>query len=159
VLVLLRLLIPFLAISSVVSAFQSVSSGILRGAGKQVLGAVGNTFAYYSIGVPMSWFLCFKTYLKVRGLYIGITMGALFQSSIVVTLILRHKNYIFGLNSHNFHRLGSDVISSLHEDFEKTDCSESDGDDRIIPSKDDENVNYGKMDQYKRFSEGEKSDS
>eukprot|EP00602_Paraphysomonas_sp_CaronLab_P011140 CAMPEP_0185041372 /NCGR_PEP_ID=MMETSP1103-20130426/40589_1 /TAXON_ID=36769 /ORGANISM="Paraphysomonas bandaiensis, Strain Caron Lab Isolate" /LENGTH=144 /DNA_ID=CAMNT_0027581075 /DNA_START=796 /DNA_END=1227 /DNA_ORIENTATION=- len=48
-------LLFLLAYSASMDCMQGVSSGILRGAGKQNIGAFTNLVAFYIIGVPGAW--------------------------------------------------------------------------------------------------------
>lgn len=65
----------------VAAAFQIVDSinasvqGILRGSGRQILGAKLNFLAYYAIGLPIGVVLASKFNLGVIGLWIGMTVG------------------------------------------------------------------------------------
>lgn len=86
-------LLPFLALFMLMDGIQGVSSGILRGAGKQTFGAILGFFTYYTLGLPMAWFLTFKCKLGVSGLLCGISTGAFVQT---VVLLL----YIFCFSSH-----------------------------------------------------------
>ena len=88
-------LLAFLILSD---GMQGVSGGIMRGAGKQFVGALTNIFSYYCIGLPAAWFLCFHAQLGVSGLLLGISAGAAIQSTILVGLILCCSTWIFAQN-------------------------------------------------------------
>eukprot|EP01032_Pedospumella_encystans_P014245 gene14245-16375_t len=75
-----------------------VSSGVLRGAGKQYIGAVANVIAYYGVGLPMAWVCCFVINMGVDGLIIGIAMGSLVQVTVLMTLILCFEKYLYDSN-------------------------------------------------------------
>ncbi|KAJ1437172.1 hypothetical protein B484DRAFT_392939 [Ochromonadaceae sp. CCMP2298] len=45
--------VPFLALFIMIDGLQGVASGVLRGAGRQVLGACANVVAYYALGLPV----------------------------------------------------------------------------------------------------------
>ncbi len=87
--------IPFLCLFAVIDGLQGVCSGVLRGAGKQLVGAVANIVAFYGIGLPMAWFLCFTAHLRVNGLMMGIAVGTLFQVVVLVALILGFERYVY----------------------------------------------------------------
>ena len=55
--------------------FQVVISGILKGSGRQYIGAIVNFVAYYIIGIPLAVVIGFKTHLGVIGIWIGMTIG------------------------------------------------------------------------------------
>ena len=50
-------------------------SGVLRGSGRQYIGAIVNFIAYYIIGIPLAVLLGFKTSLSIRGIWIGMAIG------------------------------------------------------------------------------------
>jgi len=87
--------VPFLSLFAMIDGMQGVASGVLRGAGKQFIGAVANIIAFYVIGLPMAWFLCFKHGLGVRGLMMGISFGTFFQVVVLLVLILGFENYVY----------------------------------------------------------------
>ena len=57
----------FVIPSHIVSIFQGVSSGIIRGCGRQWIGALVNFIGFYVIGMPLGLSLLFKTPSKVAG--------------------------------------------------------------------------------------------
>lgn len=71
--------ITFLSVFCFFDAIQGVISGVLRGAGKQLIGAISNVIAFYVIGLPMSYYLCFHTSFGVNGLLAGLAFGVIFQ--------------------------------------------------------------------------------
>jgi uncharacterized membrane protein (DUF485 family) len=87
--------LPFLSVFTIVDGLQGVATGILRGAGRQSVGAVLNVVAFYVIGLPMAYILCFKTNFGVNGLVSGISIGAAFQVSVLLFLIIVKENYVF----------------------------------------------------------------
>lgn len=87
--------IPFLSVFTLVDGLQGVSSGVLRGAGKQFIGAVANIIAFYGIGLPMAWFMCFTLQLGVNGLMLGISCGTVFQVIVLLFLIFIKEDYIY----------------------------------------------------------------
>tara|TARA_A100001015_G_scaffold110318_1_gene122414 strand:- start:743 stop:2398 length:1656 start_codon:yes stop_codon:yes gene_type:complete len=76
-------------------ALQGVESGILRGAGQQLVGAVTNLFAFYGLALPTAWLLCFNANLRTTGLMLGISCGTATQSAALTYLIYRKEGYIF----------------------------------------------------------------
>ena len=54
-------------------------SGALRGAGKQVLGAVTNFICYYVIGLPIGICLALLANFGVVGMWIGIGIADILQ--------------------------------------------------------------------------------
>ena len=76
-------------------ALQGVESGILRGAGQQMVGAITNLFAFYGLALPVAWVLCFNAGLGTTGLMIGISCGTSTQSASLTYLIYGKEDYIF----------------------------------------------------------------
>ena len=54
-------------------------SGVLRGAGKQIVGAVVNFVCYYIIGLPLGISLALLTKLGVTGIWIGVGVADMIQ--------------------------------------------------------------------------------
>uniref|UniRef100_A0A4W3GKQ3 Multidrug and toxin extrusion protein 2-like n=1 Tax=Callorhinchus milii TaxID=7868 RepID=A0A4W3GKQ3_CALMI len=68
---------------------KGVCSGVLRGAGKQKLGAIGNLIGYYSIGFPLGISLMFAKHLGITGLWIGLFICVILQSLFLLIVIFR----------------------------------------------------------------------
>ena len=62
-------------------------SGALRGAGKQVLGAVTNFICYYIVGLPIGICLALLANLGVVGIWIGIGIADILQVKFLHGLI------------------------------------------------------------------------
>lgn len=60
-------------------------SGALRGAGKQVLGAVTNFICYYIVGLPIGICLALLANLGVMGMWIGIGIADTLQVKVHIT--------------------------------------------------------------------------
>lgn len=88
-------IVPVLALFTLGDGVQAVSSGIIRGAGKQSIGAVINIIAYYLFGIPLAWIFCFSLALRVNGLILGICVSPVLQSVVLVVIILYFDTYIF----------------------------------------------------------------
>uniref|UniRef100_UPI00398F487F multidrug and toxin extrusion protein 1-like isoform X1 n=2 Tax=Pristiophorus japonicus TaxID=55135 RepID=UPI00398F487F len=70
-------------------AIATVSGGVLRGAGKQKLGAIGNLVGFYSIGFPLGVTLMFAAHLGVLGLWSGLFVCVVVQSVFFVIVIYK----------------------------------------------------------------------
>ena len=68
--------IPLLSVFCVIDACQTAFGGILRGVGKQTIGAMAYLFSYYVIGMSIGIPLALFTSLALMGLWIGITSAA-----------------------------------------------------------------------------------
>jgi multidrug resistance protein, MATE family len=86
---------PLLAAEIFVDGAQAVSCGVLRGAGKQSLGAAVNIGAYYCIALPIAWYLCFTLGYEVLGLMIGVCAGVFIQTFTLCCFIICRASYIF----------------------------------------------------------------
>jgi len=54
---------------------QTVCTGALRGAGDTRTPMLANLIAYWAIGLPLGWVLCFKFGWGAQGLWIGLCLG------------------------------------------------------------------------------------
>ncbi|XP_059511343.1 multidrug and toxin extrusion protein 1-like isoform X5 [Stegostoma tigrinum] len=82
-------IIPFCAAFHLFDAMAGVSSGVLRGAGKQKLGAIGNLVGYYLIGFPIGIALMFAVKLGAFGFWSGMLISVLVQLTFFQTVICR----------------------------------------------------------------------
>ncbi|KVH97266.1 Multi antimicrobial extrusion protein, partial [Cynara cardunculus var. scolymus] len=75
-----------LSITLVLNSVQPVISGVAVGGGWQGLVAYINLFCYYIVGLPLGFFLGYKTHLGVEGIWIGMICGTTLQTFILVPL-------------------------------------------------------------------------
>ncbi|KNC47512.1 solute carrier family 47 [Thecamonas trahens ATCC 50062] len=68
---------------------QAVCSGVIRGTGRQAIGALANFLGYIVVGLPLGALLTFKVGLGIEGLWLGMTIGLLITSSFFASLVLR----------------------------------------------------------------------
>lgn len=97
---------------------------MLRGTGKQFLGAVANVCAYYGVGLPMAYLVCFKLHFGVDGLMMGIASGSLVQTMVLLTLIFAFQDYLY--SSHLVRK--EEAFQPLSMDESTHNSSTSDGD-------------------------------
>lgn len=121
ILAVTRRAIPFLSVFVMIDGIQSAASGVLRGAGKQYIGAVANVIAFYGVGLPMAYMLCFKAGFGVNGLLMGIATGSLIQVSVLLIMIFGFEHYLFDTS----------VIDVKHSRTCSTDNSEEEGDSSV----------------------------
>ena len=81
--------LPLLSVLMFFDGINSVASGVLRGAGRQALGAGINALGYWVVGVPLAAALAFKAGLGVQGFWLGVGSGALLQAVVVMVLVSR----------------------------------------------------------------------
>ncbi|XP_043574841.1 multidrug and toxin extrusion protein 1-like [Chiloscyllium plagiosum] len=80
---------PVIATFHWFEAIATVSGGVLRGAGKQKLGAIGNLVGFYSIGFPLGVTLMFAAHLGVLGLWSGLFICVVVQTVFFLIVISR----------------------------------------------------------------------
>jgi Na+-driven multidrug efflux pump len=81
--------LPLLAILVFFDGLNSVVSGVLRGSGRQMLGATVNAFGYFVVGLPLCALLAFKAGWGVEGLWWGVIVGACVQAVVLLSMLLR----------------------------------------------------------------------
>lgn len=80
-----------LAGSIFLNSVQPVLSGVAIGAGWQALVAVVNIGSYYFVGIPLAALFGFKLGMDAMGIWLGMTLGTLLQTAILVFISYRTK--------------------------------------------------------------------
>ncbi|XP_059829515.1 multidrug and toxin extrusion protein 1-like isoform X1 [Hypanus sabinus] len=80
---------PLIATFHWFEAIATVSGGVLRGAGKQKIGAIGNLVGFYSIGFPLGITLMFAAHLGVMGLWSGFFVCVVVQAAFFLVVIYK----------------------------------------------------------------------
>ncbi|XP_049916252.1 multidrug and toxin extrusion protein 1 [Epinephelus moara] len=70
-------------------AISAASGGIIRGAGKQRIGAVCYFLGYYGVGFPIGVSLMFAAKLGIKGLWIGLFTCVALQCTFLITYLVR----------------------------------------------------------------------
>lgn len=81
--------LPLLAGLVFFDGVNAVVSGVLRGSGRQLLGAGVNAFGYFVVGVPLAAFLAFNMNLGLPGFWYGVSTGACVQAVVLLVLLSR----------------------------------------------------------------------
>ena len=83
------------AVMQAVDSIVNVTSGILKGAGKQTFGAVTNFFGYYFIGLPVgvSLMMSWGADMKVPGYWWGQVIGLSVQSFVYISYLTCKINW------------------------------------------------------------------
>ena len=68
---------------------QGALGGVLRGSGRQFLGAVVNFISFYVIGLPLGITLALWMEMGSRGIWMGLLCGALTETVVFVIVLLR----------------------------------------------------------------------
>jgi MATE family multidrug resistance protein len=79
-------LIPIAGVFQLFDGGQAVGAGVLRGAGDTTAPLWGMLLGYWLIGVPVSWYLGFKTPLRAAGLWWGFVISL---GLVAIVLFLR----------------------------------------------------------------------
>lgn len=66
---------PLTAVLTVADAFTGIINGIIRGIGKQAIGAWAQTLACYALGLPCCVFTAFGLGWQLKGLWTGISLA------------------------------------------------------------------------------------
>ncbi|KAJ1264600.1 hypothetical protein BS78_08G011600 [Paspalum vaginatum] len=80
---------PLLAFSILLNSVQPVLSGVAVGAGWQSVVAYVNITSYYLIGIPLGAVLGYVLGFHVKGIWIGMLLGTLVQSIVLVFITLK----------------------------------------------------------------------
>jgi MATE family multidrug resistance protein len=70
---------------------QVVTTGALRGAGDTKTPMLANFFAYWFVGLPLGYFLCFRLGWGALGIWIGLCIGLMLIGSGLL-LVWKRKN-------------------------------------------------------------------
>ncbi|KAK1785988.1 hypothetical protein P4O66_017741, partial [Electrophorus voltai] len=73
----------------ILDATAAAAGCIVRGLGKQKLGAIANLCGYYGVGFPIGVSLMFAAKLGIFGLWIGLLICVLLQSAFFIVLLLK----------------------------------------------------------------------
>lgn len=80
-----------LAGSIFLNSIQPVLSGVAIGAGWQALVAFVNIGSYYFVGIPLAALFGFKLDMDAMGIWVGMTLGTLLQTAILLFISYRTK--------------------------------------------------------------------
>ena len=94
--------VPLLSYYAFMDCFQGVASGVLKGAGKQFIGAVLNVISFYVLALPMAAVFGFVFGWGVNGLLMGFCFGTTFQTFILAFILIFKIDYVYsGVGSHS----------------------------------------------------------
>lgn len=81
--------ISFYAPFILLDATSATSGGIIRGAGKQRVGAICNILGYYGVGFPIGVSLMFAAKLGIKGLWTGLFTCVALQCAFLIFYLVR----------------------------------------------------------------------
>jgi len=76
------------ALFQVFDAAQTCLAGVLRGTGKQVVGAVLNFISFYVLGLPLGLILAFPAKMKLYGIWTGVAVAMFIVTIIALVYVL-----------------------------------------------------------------------
>lgn len=79
------------ALFQLFDGLQVVSTGVLRGIGNTKAPMIANLIGHWGIGLPLGYFLCFDQHLGAHGLWIGLALG-LILVSLMLVLVWRYQS-------------------------------------------------------------------
>jgi MATE family multidrug resistance protein len=74
---LVAAVMPIVSVMQVFDGLAAGAHGLLRGIGKQSIGGPANIIAYYALSLPCSLALAFGLDWKLKGLWLGVTVGTM----------------------------------------------------------------------------------
>ncbi|KAL1824774.1 hypothetical protein ACET3Z_011552 [Daucus carota] len=83
------IMMPILAISNFFDGLMTVLSGVVRGCGRQKIGAYINLGSYYIVGIPCAVLFAFVLHIGGKGLWVGIICGLILQGFFFFVLVAR----------------------------------------------------------------------
>ncbi|KAM4664039.1 multidrug and toxin extrusion protein 1-like [Discoglossus pictus] len=86
---LVSMVLPVYAASHLFDGCVATCGGVLRGAGKQKIGAIFHTVGYYVIGLPVGISLMFAAKFGIIGFWLGILLCAMIQSVAFITFVFK----------------------------------------------------------------------
>lgn len=81
--------LPVAAAFQLADSSQVVAGGILRGLGRSDAAAVANVFAYYVVGLPLSYVLSVHFGYGLFGIWCGLALGLLSVAAVLMTRVAR----------------------------------------------------------------------
>lgn len=102
---------PALALYQIFDAFNAVTGGIMRGAGRQATPAIIMLFAYYVFGIPCALLFSFTALdMRLTGLWLGLTVGLVVSSILLAT----------SLGNFDWHALAKEALQLATLQAERT---------------------------------------
>lgn len=115
--------VPMLAVSLIGEGANTVLAGVLRGCGRQRIGATINLAMYWGLGLPFSCLLAFRGGMGAMGLWTGLACTASLQSLYLTWVVFKfdwsaeaqRSKTLIAAGEADF-ELEEDVLEALDED-------------------------------------------
>ncbi|XWS30762.1 hypothetical protein CRYUN_Cryun23aG0017300 [Craigia yunnanensis] len=85
-------IVPLVCLSFIMDGLHAVACGIVRGTGRQHIGAYANLAAYYLVGIPAGVLCGFVLHLRGKGLWVGMLTGSGVQG-IFLAFVIAFTNW------------------------------------------------------------------
>eukprot|EP00126_Sphaerothecum_destruens_P012167 Sdes_comp20983_c0_seq7m19421 len=95
VIAILEVVFPLLGFFHLLDSQLCVCAGVLRGMGRQSLGAYSFFFGYYILGMPLGSFLAIKVMHSIEGLWYGLAASVFSQIVFMMYMIFSKSDWIF----------------------------------------------------------------
>jgi len=79
----------FAALASLLDGIITLSIGVIKGLGKQASASVAYLVCFYFIGLPFTYVFCFKLGQGLPGLWMGLNLGLLALSLVIVKMLIK----------------------------------------------------------------------
>ncbi|CDR45625.1 CYFA0S19e01090g1_1 [Cyberlindnera fabianii] len=84
---------PVIGFMGIIDCVNACSAGCMRGQGLQKIGGMITLFAFYVIGIPCSYYLCFHFEMGLKGLWAGIIIGLVCISCLQLYTVFIGSNW------------------------------------------------------------------
>ncbi|KAL6877513.1 hypothetical protein ACP4OV_012728 [Aristida adscensionis] len=81
-------MMPIVVATILFDNIECVLQGVVRGCGRQKIGALINLAAYYFVGIPAAFVFAFVLHLKGMGLWFGILCGEVVQMVLLISITI-----------------------------------------------------------------------
>lgn len=121
--------LPFLAIYTIVDFLQGYCQGVLRGTGKQTVGAIGIFIGSYGVAIPLAFSLGLETSLGLRGFWLGFGIGYSVIAAMFFVLIWRFDWNVLSQEAQQRSKTSNDSETGLGDSLNLLDTGISSDDE------------------------------
>lgn len=94
---LVKICVPILVLAGFFQIFDGLQvslGGVFKGLKKTNIVMLGNLFAYWFLGLPIGFILCFKYHMKLYGFWVGLTVSIFSLGIVFLFILLNHFTHI-----------------------------------------------------------------